>query len=483
MEVNLINKKKEIHTNYILRLLLITAISTILSLTLGSFGIGKESIIMVFLVGVLIVTVTTKGYFYGIFAAIVSVLMFNYYFTAPTHTLITYDSNDVILMVSFLGVSLISGTMTKRFQQQLQISQQNEHTARLLYRITESFLNITGQRQIIIKGIDCIYDNTGYNSRVLLVESDKMDNYESREFVIGNMEMMEIPIRGLTKKLGVMQIVYSKETFTFERELLIKTVVTQMGLSLDREFIYNERENIRIAMEREKMHSNLLRAISHDLRTPLTGIVGASGVILENLNQLEKSSIENLVSDINEEAIWLNSLVENILNMTRINEGKLIIEKNYEVVDDIVYEAIRHINNISKTRNISVSMPDEIVTLLIDGKLIVQVLINLLDNAIKHTREDCRIFIRVYTEGNMAVFEVADDGDGVDESIQTSLFDSFVTLSSKIIDDKRGMGLGLSICKAIVEAHDGTISVGEAAEGGALFTFKIPLAGEDNNGR
>ena len=128
-------------------------------------------------------------------------------------------------------------------------------------------------------------------------------------------------------------------------------------------------------------------------------------------------------------------------------------------------------------------MPDEIVTLLIDGKLIVQVLINLLDNAIKHTREDCRIFIRVYTEGNMAVFEVADDGDGVDESIQTSLFDSFVTLSSKIIDDKRGMGLGLSICKAIVEAHDGTISVGEAAEGGALFTFKIPLAGEDNNGR
>ncbi|TCP99837.1 DUF4118 domain-containing protein [Serpentinicella alkaliphila] len=308
MEVSIINKKKQIHTNYILKLLLITAISTILSLTLGSFGIGKESIIMVFLVGVLIVTVTTKGYFYGIFAAIVSVLMFNYYFTAPTYTLITYYSNDVILMVSFLGVSLISGTMTKRFQQQLQISQQNEHTARLLYRITESFLNITGQRQIIIKGIDCIYDNTGYNSRVLLVESDKMNIYESREFVIGNMEMMEIPIRGLTKKLGVMQIIYSKETFTFERELLIKTVVTQMGLSLDREFIYNERENIRIAMEREKMHSNILRAISHDLRTPLTGIVGASGVILENLNQLEKSSIENLVSDINEEAIWLNSL-------------------------------------------------------------------------------------------------------------------------------------------------------------------------------
>ncbi|ABR49437.1 integral membrane sensor signal transduction histidine kinase [Alkaliphilus metalliredigens QYMF] len=458
-----------------IKLALIIAISTILSLFLGSVGIGKESIIMVFLVGALIVTVTTKGYFYGIFAAIGSVLIFNYYFTVPIHTLITYDSNDVILMVSFLCVSLVSGTMTKRFQKQLQISQQNEHTARLLYRITESFVNITGQKNIIMKGINYIYENTGYNSRVLLSEPGEVYVDESKEFTTD--KMMEIPIRGLTKQLGVMQVAYSKERFTFEHELLIKTVGTQMGLSLDRELIYNERENIRIAMEREKMHSNLLRAISHDLRTPLTGIVGASGVILENLNQLEKSSIESLVSDINEEAIWLNSLVENILNMTRIYEGKLVIEKKYEVVDDVVSEAINHANSFAKTRSIFVSMPDEIVTVLIDGKLIVQVLINLLDNAIKHTEDHCSIFVNVYIEDDMAVFEVADNGDGIDESIHNSLFDSFVTISSKIIDNKRGMGLGLSICKAIVEAHGGTITGGKSTEGGALFSFRLPLTG------
>jgi len=105
---------------------------------------------MLFLVGVLVVTVTTKGYLYGIFASILSVFIFNYYFTFPVHTLITYHTNDVILMVSFLGASLISGTMTKRFQKQLLIAKQNEHTARLLYRVTESFLNITGKRNIII---------------------------------------------------------------------------------------------------------------------------------------------------------------------------------------------------------------------------------------------------------------------------------------------------------------------------------------------
>lgn len=473
-----INKYKLIHIIYIAKIVLIITISTILSLFLRTFGIGKESIIMVFLVGVLVVTVATNGYLYGIFASIISVFIFNYYFTMPFHTLIAYNPNDVILMIAFLGASLISGTMTKMFQKQVLIAKQNEHTAKLLYKITEKFLNITGQKNIILQGIKYVYQNTNYDSRVILSESGEVYTDDSRELLVDKVDIIDIPIRGLTKQLGIMQIIYTKEKFNLEHELLIKTVVTQMGLTLDREFIYKERENIRIAMEKEELRTNLIRAISHDLRTPLTGIVGASGVILDNLDHLDKSNIGKLVADINEEALWLNNLVENILNMTRIGEGKLLISKNHEVVDDVVYEAINHISNLAKTRNISISMPDEVVTLLIDGKLIVQVLINLLDNAIKHTQENCNIFIRVHTQDNMAVFEVADNGKGIDKNIENSLFDSFVTFSSKIIDGKRGMGLGLAICKAIVEAHGGTISAGKAAEGGALFTFKLPLTEE-----
>ena len=473
-----INKNKLIHIIYIVKIVLIITISTILSLFLHASGIGKESIIMVFLVGVLVVTVATNGYLYGILASVISVFIFNYFFTIPFHTLITYNPNDVILMIAFLGASLISGTMTKMFQKQVLIAKQNEHTARLLYKITEKFLNITGHKNIILQGINYVYQNTNYDSRVILSESGEEYTDENREFLTDKMDVTDIPIRGLTKQLGIMQIICSKEKFTLEHELLIKTVVTQMGLSLDREFIYKERENIRIAMEKEELRTNLIRAISHDLRTPLTGIVGASGVILDNLEQLDKANIAKLVSDINEEALWLNNLVENILNMTRIGEGKLLISKSYEVVDDVVYQAINHISNLAKTRNISVSVPEEVVTLLIDGKLIVQVLINLLDNAIKHTQENCNIFVRVYTQDNMVVFEVADNGKGIDNNIKNSLFDSFVTFSSKIIDGKRGMGLGLAICKAIVEAHGGIITAGEAAEGGALFAFRLPLMEE-----
>lgn len=452
--------------------------STILALFLGIFGIGKESTIMVFMVGVLLVTVVTNGYFYSITASVISVFIFNYLFTIPIHTFITYNGNDVILMIAFLGASIISGTMTKRFQRQLLVSKQNENTAKLLYKVTESFINVEGQKNIILNGIIYIYQNTSNICRVVLFETNEMFFDTSKEFNTEGKKLVEFPIRGLSKQIGIIQVIHDNDSRALEHELLIKAVSNQMGLFLDREYIYNERENIRIAMEREKTKSNLLRSISHDLRTPLTGIIGASEVILDNINKLENESIEELAFAINDEANWLNNLVENILNMTKIEEGKLVINKNHEVVDDVVYEAIKHVSRLSKNRNLQVSVPIDIITILIDGKLIIQVLINLLENAIKNTNDDGNIFIRVYSENNEVIFEVEDDGTGIDDSIKEAIFNSFVVKSNKVIDGKRGMGLGLSICRAIVEAHNGIIFAENISSGGALFRFTIPFEEE-----
>lgn len=467
-----------LHIIHIIKLLLIIAFFTIISIFFGKLGIGKESIIMVFLLGVLLVNVTTRGYLYGVLASIMSVLTFNYFFTDPVHTLTTYNTSDVILMFSFLIASILSGTMTKMFQKQMLISKQNEHTARLLYKVTENFLNITGEKNILLQGIKTIYDNTRFNNYIVLSERSEVFKDEDQIQNKNNIIFMEVPIIGLTKKLGVICIYYPDYKLSLENELLIKTVAAQVGLSLDREFVYDERQKICIAMEKEELRSSLLRAISHDLRTPLTGIIGASRVVIDNLSVLDKTSIEELVTDINEEALWLNNLVENILNMTRIGEGKLLIEKKYEVVDDVISEAIKHVRHLSKNKKITISLPDTVTTLLIDGKLIVQVLINLLDNAIKHTPDYSHIFLRVYTTKGFVIFQVADDGKGIDPSIQDDLFESFVTLSSKTVDGKKDMGLGLAICKSIVEAHGGSISSGQAPEGGALFEFTIPLTEE-----
>lgn len=467
--------QKLIKVNYVVKLMLLVLISTVISVFMRNFGIDKESIIMVYLVGVLIVTVVTKGYIYGAVASVLSVLMFNYLFTVPIHTFMIYNPSDVSLLLFFFIASLISSSLTSRFQKQLVISEEKKHTACLLYEITNSFLNITGKNNIIMQGIKYIYDHTGYASEVELIDDNKIYRDNTIELDKSNTMVMELDIHRLKKKIGTIKIFYKSNDIKLDSELLIKMVVTQMGITLDREFIYNERENIRIKMEREHLRSNLLRGISHDLRTPLTAIVGASGVILEDIDKLDLESIKKLVKDINEESLWLNNLVENILNMTRIGEGKMVIQKQDEVVDDIIDEALRHISGLINNRNIHVSFPDEVISVPMDGKLIVQVLINLLDNAIKHTKENEEIYLNVFTKDSNIVFEVADEGCGIDEKIKDSLFKSFVTSGSKVIDGKRGMGLGLAICKAIVNAHGGEITAENRDDKGAVFKFTLPL--------
>lgn len=469
---------KFIKVNYVVKLMLLVLISTVISVFMSNFGIDKESIIMVYLVGVLIVTVVTKGYIYGAVASVLSVLMFNYLFTVPIHTFMIYNPSDVSLLLFFFIASLISSSLTSRFQEQLVIAEEKKHTACLLYEITNSFLNITGKNNIIMQGIKYIYDHTGYASEVELIDDNEIYRDNMVEIDKSNTMVMELDIHRLKKKIGTIKIFYKSNDIKLDSELLIKMVVTQMGITLDREFIYNERENIRIKMEREHLRSNLLRGISHDLRTPLTAIVGASGVILEDIDKLDLESIKKLVKDINEESLWLNNLVENILNMTRIGEGKMVIQKQDEVVDDIIDEALRHISGLINNRNIDVSFPDEVISVPMDGKLIVQVLINLLDNAIKHTKENEEIHLNVFTKDSNIVFEVADEGCGIDEKIKDSLFKSFVTSGSKVIDGKRGMGLGLAICKAIVNAHGGEITAENRNGKGAVFKFTLPLMEE-----
>lgn len=469
---------KFIKVNYVVKLMLLVLISTVISVFMSNFGIDKESIIMVYLVGVLIVTVVTKGYIYGAVASVLSVLMFNYLFTVPIHTFMIYNPSDVSLLLFFFIASLISSSLTSRFQEQLVIAEEKKHTACLLYEITNSFLNITGKNNIIMQGIKYIYDHTGYASEVELIDDNEIYRDNMVEIDKSNTMVMELDIHRLKKKIGTIKIFYKSNDIKLDSELLIKMVVTQMGITLDREFIYNERENIRIKMEREHLRSNLLRGISHDLRTPLTAIVGASGVILEDVDKLDLESIKKLVKDINEESLWLNNLVENILNMTRIGEGKMVIQKQDEVVDDIIDEALRHISGLINNRNIDVSFPDEVISVPMDGKLIVQVLINLLDNAIKHTKENEEIHLNVFTKDSNIVFEVADEGCGIDEKIKDSLFKSFVTSGSKVIDGKRGMGLGLAICKAIVNAHGGEITAENRDGKGAVFKFTLPLMEE-----
>lgn len=459
---------------YYLKLVLILLATTLASIALNKLGVGKENILMIFMVGVLLITAFTKGYAFGIIASCVSVMIFNYFFTEPLNTFVINSTNDMVLILFFLVASVISSSLTARFQRQLIISKRNEQTAKLLHDISHSFLNVTSEGNIIQHGIGYIKRNIGYHSIVELDESG--ESYSSDDFIPGNEERWtELSIMGMAKRLGTLKVYDENRNLNKEQDWLVNAVAAQMGIALDREFVYNERENTRIAMEREHLKSNLLRSIGHDLRTPLAGIAGASSYIVKRGNSLDRESIERLAGDINEQAVWLTTLVENILNMTRIENDKLEVNKQCEVVDDIASEAVTHVVGLNK-RPFKITLPNDVIAVPMDGKMIIQVLVNLLDNAVKHTSMNCPIELIINQKHGYLEFNVADGGPGIGKevSIHENLFDAFVTNGKTGADGKKGIGLGLAICKAVVKAHGGTITTGTSHLGGALFTFTIP---------
>ena len=240
------------------------------------------------------------------------------------------------------------------------------------------------------------------------------------------------------------------------------------------EELYRERSEIELAIESEKMKSLLLRSISHDLRTPLTGISGASGAILENYDTLDDESIKALIHDIQEEAQGLGDTVQNILDMTRISEGKLSLDTEYEAVDDLVAQTAAKVPFLTRDNRLTIHLPEQIIMVEVDGRLLVQALFNLIDNAYKHSGENTRVSLRIFTEGEWLAFEVSDNGAGIDETIMSKLFVGFVTSPHGISDKGRGVGLGLSICKAIATAHGGSITAENIPGSGACFTIRIP---------
>ena len=399
-------------------------------------------------------------------------ILFNFFFTEPRYSFSIYSTVDMMLLLFFLVTAVVSGTITSRLQKQMSISHRNELTAKLLYEVAQGFLHVTGKRNIVLRGIKYIFDNIGFASRVTLYEDEQ--EYLSEQPAQFDTERLSVPIQGVAKQLGQITVYCVEKDLTFQQQLVIKTVATQLGAALDREYSYNDQEEIRVAMERERSRSTLLRSVAHDLRTPLTALTGASSLLTDKFEQLSIEEQKKLAADISEEMIWLANLVENILNMTRISEGHLILHKEDEVVDDVVNEAVSHMLRTLQNRPLEVVLPDEVISLPMDGKLIVQVLVNLLDNAVKHTPPGCGICLKVYVLTNDAVFEVSDNGNGIDAAIMDRLFDGFVT-QKNIIDGKRGMGLGLAICKAVVEAHGGTIRVENKPSGGARFVFSLPM--------
>ena len=227
--------------------------------------------------------------------------------------------------------------------------------------------------------------------------------------------------------------------------------------------------------QRERLRSNLLRAISHDLRTPLTSIIGASASYMENPEAFSRQECLDMVSTINEDSHWLLNMVENLLTVTRISEGRASVNKSMEPVEEVMSEAVFRLKKRLPDANIRVILPEEFIMIPMDAMLIEQVLINLMENAFYHARSSRPMELYAAVNGTAVTFYVKDYGEGIAPDRLESIFDGEATTGSGEADSYRGMGIGLSICKTIIAAHGGEIRAHNHEEGAEIY---FTLTGE-----
>ena len=284
-------------------------------------------------------------------------------------------------------------------------------------------------------------------------------------------------VRTGDQSYGVVGIAASeKQLDSFEVSLLL-SVLSECALAVENQRNIEEKEATAVLAKNEQLRANLLRSISHDLRTPLTSILGNASNLLSNGSVFDEKTKRQMYTDIYDDAMWLINLVENLLSVSRLEGGRMNLNMSTELIDEVVAEALRHINRKSSEYCINVQNSDEYMLAQIDAKLIVQVLINIVDNAIKYTPPGSEIDISWKQRRDFILISVADNGPGISDEAKPRIFDMFYSASNKIADSRRSMGLGLALCRSIISAHGGEISVTDNQPHGTIFTFSVP-AGE-----
>lgn len=452
---------------------------------LNAIEIRTENIFLIFLLGIAIGVVETKSFYSGIILSVIFVLAFNFFFTEPIYTLKMYDANYYISFGLFIIVAFICSSLTRRLQKQIEISEYNKELSTKLYKIAHGFLNLSGFKEICIYAEKSLGEILNKKSKIVLKNFENISEEEKGYFqmiaqgfydknIMTSEKKKIYPLKSKEQFFGIIVIDCSDGDIETKENLLVDTIISQTVITLQREFLNLANEEKNINIEREKLKTSLLRGISHDLRTPLTGIAGGAGFLSLNYSDIDKETACSILKDIENDAIWLSEMVENLLNMTKIQDGKLTITKKNEVVDDIISEAVSKVIKRKEEHKVVINKTKDIILVPMEGRLIIQVLVNLLDNAFKHSKPKSTITLSVEENKNNVSFKISDNDGGIKEEDIDKIFDNFYSANKEISDKKRGIGLGLSICKAVVNAHGGEIKAFNNDEGGATFVFTLP---------
>lgn len=493
----------------LLKVVLITAAATGISFCFYTLGLREANIITVYILGVLLTAIWTNGHLYGALASLLSVISFNFFFTVPRFTLAANDPDYPVTFLIMLVASVISSTLATRVKKQARQSAQKAYYMELLINSNQKLQQGRDEQEIIqiaaeqvsalldrpvlyalaMKGQELSFQVSPQSEANKQLSAMTPEEKGVADWVIKNNKHagattntlshahnLYLSVRGNQEVMGVIGVPakYCPPLEVFEKNLMI-SILNECGLILERRRLRDEKQKIALETQRERLRSNLLRAISHDLRTPLTSISGNAGVLMEKSIALTEEKKQEIYASIYDDSMWLVDLTENLLSITRIENGTMHLQMNAELIDDVLREAIAHVDRQAARHHIRVNLEDDLLMAKMDARLIVQVIINIVNNAIKYTPEGSHICISAEKEDRMVCIHIADDGPGISDEAKVHLFDMFYTAGIGKADSRRGLGLGLSLCQSIVEAHGGKIFVENNEPHGAVFSFTLPL--------
>ena len=451
---------------------LILAIASGLSFGLHYMGFTDANVITVYILAVLVISALIDNRFCWVVSSAAGVLLFNFFFTTPKFSLMAYDKGYPVTFAVMLVASLVTGSIAARMKNHAKQSAQTAYRTKILLD--------TNQMLAKAKNADEIFEIAASQTKKLLALDAfaLRDNDLSKLGITGTSlckteSCTYYPIHASNTVYGAIGIQSTKTVDAFENSILL-SILGECALALESERNAREKEASAILAEQEKLRANLLRTISHDLRTPLTSISGNADNLLANDEAFDAETRRQIYTDIREDSEWLISLVENLLSVSRMGDGKSDIQMSAELVSDVIEEAIRRTEKNASAHKLTVKESDGILLARMDARLIVQVLINLIDNAIKYTPSGSEIEISAVEKDNEIAITVADNGHGIADEIKPRVFDMFYTGAEKIADSRRSLGLGLALCKSIVNAHGGEITVTDNKPYGAVFTFTLP---------
>ncbi|MBR4164469.1 MAG: DUF4118 domain-containing protein [Solobacterium sp.] len=484
----------------------IMAIATCLSFWFYHSRFSNSNIITIYILAVLVASVLTSHQLYGIIAAVLYILLFNFLFINPRFTLLVYDPEYMVTYLVTIVAALITGSLAAKLKSIAWESAETAYQAKVLLDTSNQLQKAKDSGEMV--RIACVQLSDLLKRDILFYRVDASNNIVLEGMSLQNAGADNIPqpsdiekeailwtyenghhsgaytshyadckYRYLSiytddNRYGIIGIRMGDKRLTAFEKTILLSIINEFAMSLDNETMNKQKQVAEINAETERFRSGLLRSVSHDLRTPLTAIYGNAGNLYQNADALSDEEKLKIYYDIQEDAFWLNGQMENILSMTKL-ENHPDVTLSPMNVDEVIEESLKHLDPHFTEHHIHVQETEESYFALMDAKLIVLVLVNLLNNAIKYTPEGSHIEITKEKIDQLIWISVKDDGNGIPEEDKKQIFALYYTGKHSLSGSCRSMGIGLNLCDMILKAHKQKIEVLDNEPHGAVFRFSL----------